>query len=157
VRGDETADWLGSRESFVFPTLPMGAGAPPLFQAAVKDHWKYVSFAQVRPDQWQRLRDECESSARSRDKQSRHYNVRQLLKRADAGELELMFDVAEDPAELHNLAGERPDLLSTFRAAMQDWWGRHVPGEGPAAGPVEMTEAEQGETTRRLRALGYIE
>ncbi len=64
-----------------------------------------------------------------------------------------LCDLAADPAEARNLAGERPELVGRLRKRL---WELFDPAQPlvAAAGerPVELDEA----TRRRLRALGYV-
>ncbi len=155
VRGEKPASALKGRECFFFATMRSGPDVPPIMRGMVKGTTKYVSFAQVLPEQWRDLRRKYTEALRSRKKQSRAYNMRQLLERYDRGELELLLDVANDPKELQNMAGDNPDLLDTLRSVMNQWYDDNHPSASTR--PVAMDEAERKEVKRRLRQLGYLE
>ncbi|MFN7972498.1 MAG: sulfatase [Acidobacteriota bacterium] len=61
----------------------------------------------------------------------------------------MLFDIAADPAELHDLAAGNPDTVSRMEA-MIDRWNREQPHR--EAPPVNVDE----ETKKRLEAIGYI-
>jgi len=61
-----------------------------------------------------------------------------------------LFDLAADPAELHDLAAERPEELERLRALLR------AELEGAASRrPVPVTVPLDEATLERLRALGY--
>lgn len=155
VRGEEPGSALQGRECFFFSTMSEGPKSPPLMQGMVKGQMKYVSFSQARPAQWERLRQKWREAAGSRKKQSRHYNMSQLLQRYDRGELELLFDVATDPAEERNLAEESPGLLEELCRAVNQWYRFNAPKVTVSA--AQMDEAEERDVRRRLKQLGYLE
>jgi arylsulfatase A-like enzyme len=51
--------------------------------------------------------------------------------RYERGELEL-FDVAVDPGETRNLAGERPGVVADLRASLDAWWKPEAGAPAPA-------------------------
>lgn len=57
-----------------------------------------------------------------------------------------LYDLATDPGETRNLAGDRPNEVD----AMDSWLLEHSGGEAPAPATVD------AETRRRLEALGYV-
>jgi arylsulfatase A-like enzyme len=61
-----------------------------------------------------------------------------------------LFDLEADPAELHDLAGERPESLDRLGRLLDEWLARH-PVEELGAG-AELTP----ERIETLRALGYL-
>jgi len=152
VRGQSPPSALAGRLCHFFAS--MSGGPPPLMQGVVRGTQKFVSFAQATPQQWQELEETARKAAGSRKKQSRFYNCTRLLERYHRGELELLFDIADDPAETHNLAGERPDVLEDLRGLVQQWYRDHHP-EGVRR--VEMDKAEERDVQRRLGQLGYLE
>jgi len=60
-----------------------------------------------------------------------------------------MYDLASDPGETKNLAGEHP-MEETLRKALEDWMASARTRTGPARGLDE-------ETIERLRSLGYVD
>jgi hypothetical protein len=70
-----------------------------------------------------------------------------LLRTPDGGER--LFDLAADPAELVDLAAERPASRARLAALLDDWLADHPP-PGPGDG-----EALTPERRRVLEALGY--
>ena len=155
VTGEQPASTLRGRECFFFATMGRGGTQPPIMQGLVKGATKYVSFAHVQEEQWQRLRGKWLDASRSRKKQSRCYNMEQLLKRHERGELELLLDVVTDPGEMRNLAQERPALLDELRSAMERWL-RENRAEAAAVLPPP-GEAVGKDTLRRLKQLGYLD
>ncbi|MFC1596976.1 sulfatase [Planctomycetota bacterium] len=74
---------------------------------------------------------------------------------------EELYDLSKDPAELHNLADEKPDVVKTFLAQLDNWlrsFPQYVappPWEGRAAADVGsgvLTPEEE----KQFRGLGYI-
>ncbi len=62
-----------------------------------------------------------------------------------------LYDLAEDPGELHDLAAEQPERADALEQALEDLLER-VTNEDAARGPSIMDR----ETEERLQALGYI-
>jgi arylsulfatase A-like enzyme len=155
VTGENPVSKLHGRECFFFATMSEDEGPLPIMQGLVRGAIKYVSFAQVRDEQWQELKRKRQDASRSRRKQSRCYNISQLLARYERGELELLFNVADDPEEMHNLAQESPALLNGLRDSMDRW--QRDSGAAEAARPRAMDEAEQKDAARRLKQLGYLD
>jgi tetratricopeptide (TPR) repeat protein len=62
-----------------------------------------------------------------------------------------LYDLAEDPGELHDLAAEQPERADALEQALEDLLER-VTSEDAARGPSIMDP----ETEERLQALGYI-
>ena len=152
ARGRAPASSLAGRACYFFAS--MSSGPPPLMHGLVRGTDKYVSFTQATPATWRDLEENLRKAAGSRKKQSRAYNCSRLLERYHRGELELLFDTAVDPAEEHNLAGQRPELLRELRALMEQWYRDHHPG---GAQRVRMEAAEERDVQRRLGQLGYLE
>ncbi len=46
---------------------------------------------------------------------------RHKLLSTDAGETYMLFDIASDPGEQHDIAAERPEVVAGLRAALQAW------------------------------------
>ena len=74
---------------------------------------------------------------------------------------EELYDVAEDPGEEHNLAGERPELAEKLRRRLQDFV-EQVELDGAGAGPGEESDEsdllsadEQEQLKKRFQSLGY--
>ena len=65
---------------------------------------------------------------------------------------ERLFDRQADPREARNLASERPDLIASARASLEQWL-RTTPEAAPRADTAPKVDAEALEN---LRALGYI-
>jgi arylsulfatase A-like enzyme len=75
------------------------------------------------------------------------------LKRTDPGQY-LLFDLAHDPGQLHDLSSSRPEVFAGLSRQLGDLL---VAGESWAAG-LDEAEAELSEATReQLEALGYVE
>jgi arylsulfatase A-like enzyme len=125
------------------PATPAGRGAdlrtaprdrPPL---AVESSDKYpVKFAGLRSPDWKYLVSETDGA-------------------------EELYDLADDPNEIENLAGRAPPALSELRLAWQ-----HFRDETPLAGDVwgpdgarnpTIDEPLDEETRRSLEELGYLE
>ncbi len=68
---------------------------------------------------------------------------------SERGDAEL-YDLAQDPGETHNLAGQRPQVVSELRTQLDDWAGGWVPG---SAGEPPLLDEH---TLEALRSLGYI-
>ncbi len=64
-----------------------------------------------------------------------------------------LFDLAQDPGELHDIARERPDVTARLRKLIETWEATH--GAAVRAAPTPATSDEKLE--RRLRQLGYAE
>ena len=62
-----------------------------------------------------------------------------------------LYDLAQDPGELHDLSAEQPERADALEQALEDLLAR-VTSEDAAPGP----SAVDMETEERLRALGYI-
>ncbi len=60
-----------------------------------------------------------------------------------------LYDLANDPQERTDLAGERPDVVRRFRPLLARWLKEHPPAPRTATEPDEELE-------RTLRALGYL-
>jgi hypothetical protein len=132
----------------------MSGGPPPSMQGLVRGEQKYASFAQTTEQEWEDLARRAEEARGDRKKQSRCYNMMQVLERRERGELELLFDVREDPAETRNLASENPGKLDELRALMADWYREHHPESITRA---DVDEAEEKDIHRRLGQLGYLD
>ena len=152
ARGAAPASTLQGRTCCFFAS--MSSGPPPIMQGLVRGTDKYVSFAQVTPAQWESMAETARKAAKSRRKQSRAYNMERLLERHRRGETELLFNTAEDPEEVRNLAAARPEPLEELRALMEQWYRDHHP-EGLER--VRMDDTEEREVQRRLGQLGYLE
>jgi arylsulfatase A-like enzyme len=72
-----------------------------------------------------------------------------LIEGPEEGTLEL-FDLASDPKELNNLAGQEPELAARLRAEVEAWRQAHT----RAAMEEVLPSAED---RARLEALGYAE
>jgi arylsulfatase A-like enzyme len=69
---------------------------------------------------------------------------------AGSGTTEL-YDLEQDPGEERDLSGDRPDLVATMSAELDEWQAR-VAGKR-----IETREADfDDETLRRLQGLGYV-
>lgn len=64
---------------------------------------------------------------------------------------DLLFNLAEDPAELNNLAPKHPDTVLELRAMIEQW-----SAEFPQSADAEVVELTD-EDVDALRTLGYIE
>jgi arylsulfatase A-like enzyme/thioredoxin-like negative regulator of GroEL len=62
-----------------------------------------------------------------------------------------LFDLARDPAELHDLAADEPDTAAAMRTRLQAFLDRY------SVSGVSTVEDLDEETRRRLAALGYIQ
>jgi arylsulfatase A-like enzyme len=125
-------------------------------QGVVKGTLKYVTFAGVPEEKWARIRARAERRRGDARRNWRHYGWRRLLESHAKGQVDFLFDIATDPEELHNLAGERPDVLGEFRQELTRWHeerGNPV----PTAGTVAMSEDEKRDLQKDLRALGYMD
>ncbi len=65
------------------------------------------------------------------------------------GSVEELYDIATDPAESHNVAGQHPELLPQLRQLLQRWRTAHP--ARPDSHPAPLS----AETREQLRALGY--
>jgi len=65
---------------------------------------------------------------------------------------EELYDLDQDPAETHNLIGEKPTLAATMREDLHALAARYTrpPEQSPAAAALDM------EKLRELRSLGYV-
>lgn len=64
-----------------------------------------------------------------------------------------LYDLAADPGETRNIAGERPDLCAELRAVAEA-----IAAHGPMpAAPVRVSPEDQARIEQQLRDLGYIE
>jgi hypothetical protein len=61
-----------------------------------------------------------------------------------------LYDLHLDPGETRNLAGERPDVVDSLAARVEEWLKRSETAEGLAP------TADQ-ETIEGLRSLGYVQ
>jgi arylsulfatase A-like enzyme/tetratricopeptide (TPR) repeat protein len=61
-----------------------------------------------------------------------------------------LYDIEEDPGELHNLIAERPDVAERMRRTLQRFIDRH------AVAGVSVTQEADDEVRKRLEALGYL-
>jgi arylsulfatase A-like enzyme len=69
----------------------------------------------------------------------------------------LLFDLAADPSEEHDLAATRPADLARMKAELASWVARlHLPAIDAASGPAPAPELDPA-TRERLKALGYAE
>jgi arylsulfatase A-like enzyme len=71
---------------------------------------------------------------------------------ASAPEREWLFDLAQDPAELHDLSGTEPETLARLRDTLHGLLAD--PRRRP---PAVASSALDHETRERLRALGYVD
>jgi arylsulfatase A-like enzyme len=73
-----------------------------------------------------------------------------------AGEKWVLFDLASDPGETENVADRYPEEVERLKGAFAAWW-RSPRFECATDGrPCEDSAAVADETTRQLRALGYL-
>jgi hypothetical protein len=66
---------------------------------------------------------------------------------------EELYHLEDDPAERHNLAAERPEVVRRLREELSRRFG----GEAMIAAGDDAGEEIDEETEERLRALGYIQ
>ena len=66
-----------------------------------------------------------------------------------------LYDLATDPGERHNVAGERPESVAAMRQALRAQVGFDL-DVGPAGGAEGSSPAPSPETEEQLRALGYV-
>jgi len=71
-----------------------------------------------------------------------------LIVDLDSGDAQL-FDLAADPGERSDLAGERPEQVAALRRLLDDWAGGQPEVRGE---PLELSDEER----ERLEALGYL-
>lgn len=64
-----------------------------------------------------------------------------------------LFDLRQDPLELHNLADDQPENAEHLRASLTRW-RQTVPARGEEPAPRERVPTESSD---RLRGLGYLE
>ncbi len=69
----------------------------------------------------------------------------------DRGRFKL-FNLEEDPGELHDLAKDNPRILGDLRARLDAWLARHPAAKTGLAMPQDVTEQ-----VKQLRALGYVD
>ncbi len=70
-----------------------------------------------------------------------------------------LYDLEQDPAEAHNVAGGHPTVMNELRAAYDEWWTSILPGlenelvRGPAVNPFKAQYWAQfgGQPTEELR------
>ena len=93
-----------------------------------------------------------EAYRQRRDLPEQQFSVRDgrysLIVSMPAGADEL-YDLRDDPEEIHNVADQHPRVVSRLREALDDW--RRTTPHASAAGTIDPTRIEA------LRALGYIE
>ena len=66
-----------------------------------------------------------------------------------------LYDLMHDPAELHNLADSRPDIVARLSEVLQSWYAdRPKPTD---AGEVLDVETLDPGSRALLEALGYLE
>jgi hypothetical protein len=72
-----------------------------------------------------------------------------------------LYDLASDPDEGTDRAGELPEVVDELTRALPPWPESEPPEEGPASsGPDDepsLSAREQEEIARQLAALGYLE
>jgi len=80
---------------------------------------------------------------------------RHIRRNYSTGPVEYLFDLKADPAEQHNLAVDRPDLVSHFRQILESWQQQNdtlAQQVGSSA-----YSYDESETLRRhLEQLGYM-
>jgi hypothetical protein len=109
----------------------------PLRFSIIKPPWKYIYFNRAA------FGDDEPSTAQGR-----------WLKNHGHPE-ELLFNIAEDPGERHNLIGQRPGVEADMRRRMEAWFA-HAGSDLLAAAPQD-AEAIDEEELEQLRALGYVQ
>jgi arylsulfatase A-like enzyme len=120
------------------------AGLPPLEGAAT------TVDLQVSEQYWSRGRDVNSARYGKRfDRVRRAFRVGpwSLLVGSD-GSAEL-YNVAEDPGQVHDRAGDAPDTLAELRAKAEAWVAAHP--------ERALTAPEEDPDNARLRALGYVQ
>jgi len=85
-----------------------------------------------------------------RDQRSLVFNGFKYIVDTGTG-VEELYALADDPGELHDLSGERPDVLSRLRATMSEQYAQRF---GPDVQPAER-QALTDEERARLAELGY--
>ena len=91
----------------------------------------------------------AESPAYGPDSRAVIWKRRKLIVRSDG--VEYLFDLRRDPEERHNLAAERPRLVTALRLVLERELAGSADLEAAQATPLDE------ETKRELRALGYLE
>jgi arylsulfatase A-like enzyme len=66
----------------------------------------------------------------------------------------LLFDVARDPGETHNLAARRPEIKRELQAALEEWLRTTPEYRGGEQTPLESLDPD---TREMLEALGYVD
>lgn len=69
----------------------------------------------------------------------------------------MLFDVAADPHEQHDLASERSDLVDRAQALLEDWHATQMRDHPTGADPLEANVAEGGGFHIRGELPGYLE
>ncbi len=128
----------------VAPTVLGLAGAPPLDGVDGADLRPLIAGREKQP-----RRTYMETWATQLDYGwSPLYALRtDVSKLVDAPQPEL-YDLVDDPAEIHNLADARPADAAALRSEVEALAARSA----PAAAPVELSEADRA----RLESLGYV-
>jgi hypothetical protein len=66
-----------------------------------------------------------------------------------------LYDLSNDPGELKNLYGQRPDIVDRLRKTLSAWAEPWV--ADAYTGPMRIKVELDTETIERLRAMGYVE
>jgi len=126
--------------NFQAPSLrPLLAGKPAAEPAAIRSEVRYLVLNRRNPQ----AEKEAFKYALIRDRYK-------LIKDFQAGRFEL-YDLSEDPGELHNLAAERPELLREMVVELARTQSRGPDTDAAASAELDPRDA------KLLRDLGYID
>ncbi len=131
-------------------------GESPRLYDAAHDPTLSIDLATEHPERVQRLdaalREEG-GAIRGRWRAVREGRWKLLRAPTIGGVRDRLFDLATDPAELHDVASDHPDVAMRLISILERRLGEISP---PAPAPRRQA-SEEAEVDRRLRSLGYID
>lgn len=133
----------------IFPTICAAAGiaAPPGLQGESL----LMLAAGGAPDPERAVFAELNRARADRRQEALRRGNRKFVRRGRSGERLALYDLARDPGERRNLAGDEPERAEGMERELDEWLRAHPPFLAP---PSDQPLGEK--ESRDLRSLGYL-